>query len=198
MLNLFCSHKLYIYQFSLRELCSHEFMKCTFNIVMCQNTCELICFELGGMLNTTKLYSLISVWMALVFTQGHRRTGNLELVLSFCCRVAWSIFVKVDCVREIDDCEEKSCKYGEYGLFDLWLFLVVFDRYVWPKGCFNVTGFCEAGTTTNAQQEWGSWKWYNINSILIVVTIISSVLFVLQCICFSSLAFNPWYCVLLI
>ena len=42
----------------------------TFNIVVCQDTYELICFKLGMMLNTTKLYRLISVWMTLVFTQG--------------------------------------------------------------------------------------------------------------------------------
>ena len=38
-----------------------DFMKYTFNIVMCQDICEPTCFKLGMMLNTTKLYSIISV-----------------------------------------------------------------------------------------------------------------------------------------
>ena len=53
---------------------------------MCQDTCEPICFKLGIMLNTTKHYSLIPVLMTLMFTQGHRITGKLELVQSFCCK----------------------------------------------------------------------------------------------------------------
>ena len=32
----------------------------------------------------TKLFSLIPVWMTLMFTQGHRVMGNLEFVQSFC------------------------------------------------------------------------------------------------------------------
>ena len=54
-------------------------MKFTFNLVMCQDTCELICFKLGMVLNTAKLYSLILVWIDLMFTPGHRVTGKLEL-----------------------------------------------------------------------------------------------------------------------
>ena len=37
------------------------FMKNTFKIVPCQNTCEPICFKLGMMLYTTELYCLIPV-----------------------------------------------------------------------------------------------------------------------------------------
>ena len=37
------------------------FMKYTSNIIMCQDTCEPICFKLGMMLNTTELYSWIPV-----------------------------------------------------------------------------------------------------------------------------------------
>ena len=33
----------------------------TFSIVMCQDTCERLCFKLGMMLNTTIVYSLIPV-----------------------------------------------------------------------------------------------------------------------------------------
>ena len=64
--------------------------KYMFNIVLCQDICEPICFELGRMLNMTKLYSLIAVWMPLMFAQSHRVTGDLELVQSFCCKVPWS------------------------------------------------------------------------------------------------------------
>ena len=42
------------------------------DIIVCQGTFKLICLKFGVMLNTTKLYSLIPVWMTLMFTQGHR------------------------------------------------------------------------------------------------------------------------------
>ena len=35
-------------------------------------------------------YNQYSVWMTFVFTQGHRVPEMLELVQSFCCKVAWS------------------------------------------------------------------------------------------------------------
>ena len=41
------------------ELCWYDFMKYTFYIVMCQDSCEPICFKVGMMLNTIKLYSFI-------------------------------------------------------------------------------------------------------------------------------------------
>ena len=48
-------------------------MKYIFNIAMCQDTCEAICFKFGMMLDTTKLDSFqIPVWMTLMFTHGHR------------------------------------------------------------------------------------------------------------------------------
>ena len=62
--------------------------KYIFNIIMCLDTSEPICFKLN-VINTTKFYSLIPVWMTLMFTQGHRIMGKLELVQSFCCKVAW-------------------------------------------------------------------------------------------------------------
>ena len=46
-------------------------MNYMFNIVMCLDTCEPTCFKLAMMLNTTTLYSLIPVWMTLMFIQGH-------------------------------------------------------------------------------------------------------------------------------
>ena len=60
-----------------RELCRHDFRKGTVNIVLCQYSCELICFKLGMMIDSTKLYNLIPVWMTLMFTKV---TGKLELV----------------------------------------------------------------------------------------------------------------------
>ena len=72
------------------ELRWRDFMKCSFNIVMFQDACESICFKVGMMLNTTKLYSLIPVWITLMFTQGHRVKEKLELVQSLRCEAAWS------------------------------------------------------------------------------------------------------------
>ena len=73
-----------------REVYWCDLMKYMFNMSMWQNTCETICFKLGMMLHTTMLYGLILVWMTLMFTQGHRITGRLELVKSLCCKIAWS------------------------------------------------------------------------------------------------------------
>ena len=90
-----------------RELHRHHVMKYTLNIVMCHYTWEWICFKLGMMLNTTKLYSLIPVWMTLMFTQGHMVTGKLELVQSFCFKAIWSNSSVCDgWLCERDDCEE--------------------------------------------------------------------------------------------
>ena len=68
-----------------RELCC-DFM---LNIVLCQHTCQSICFKLGMMLNTMK-WTVIPDWMTLNFTQGHGITGRQELVQSFCCKVTQS------------------------------------------------------------------------------------------------------------
>ena len=84
MLNFLCTSNIQGW-----ELCWRDFMEYSFNIVMLRDACERICFKLGMMLNTSKLYSLSPVWMTLVFTQGHRITGKLELVQWFCCKVVW-------------------------------------------------------------------------------------------------------------
>ena len=84
-LDLFCTSNIVG-----RELCWHDFIKYTIKIVMCQDTCEPICFRLGVVLNTTKLYHLIPVWMTLMVTQGHRLTGRVEFVQSFCCKGTWN------------------------------------------------------------------------------------------------------------
>ena len=73
LLNLFCTDDI-----EGREFCWHEFIKHNFNMVLCRDTCKL-----GMMLSTNKFYSLM-------YTQGHRVTGKLEFVQSFCCKVAWS------------------------------------------------------------------------------------------------------------
>ena len=83
MLILFCANTT-----QGRELCWHDFKKYMFDMVMCQDTCEPISFELGMMLNTTDLYSLIPVWMTLMVTQGHRVAGKLEIVQSFWCKAS--------------------------------------------------------------------------------------------------------------
>ena len=84
MLNLFCRSNI-----QGRELCWYDFIKHMINIALCQDTCGSICFKLGMMLDMTKLYSLIPVWLTLILVKGHRVMGKLELVKSFCCTVAW-------------------------------------------------------------------------------------------------------------
>ena len=54
-------------------------MKCTLNIVLCLDSCEPICFKLDMTLNSNKLSSLIWIRMTLMFTQGLRVTGKLDL-----------------------------------------------------------------------------------------------------------------------
>ena len=93
--------------FQGRELCWFDCMKYTFYTALCQDNCEPICFKIGMMLKTTKLYSLIPVWMTLMFTQGDRVTEKLELVQSFCCKAAWSgSNVRYGWLCKGDDCEE--------------------------------------------------------------------------------------------
>ena len=57
---------------------------------MCHDIFEPICFKLDMMLNIAKLYSLIHVWMTLMFIHGHRASEKVELVQSLCYKVAWS------------------------------------------------------------------------------------------------------------
>ena len=83
MLNIFCTNNI-----QGRELCCCNCVKYTFHIILCQDTCEAICFKLDIMLNVTTLYSVIPVWMTLMFTQCHRVVGKLELVQSLCCKVS--------------------------------------------------------------------------------------------------------------
>ena len=88
--------------------------------------CGPICFKLGMMLDMTNLYSLIPVWMTSVFTQGHGVMGNLGLVQSFCCKVAWSnLNVHYGWLCKGDDCEEAL--HGKYGSIEHLLFLFCVD-----------------------------------------------------------------------
>ena len=82
MLNLFCTITI-----QEREPCWHDSMNYMFSIIMCQGTCEPICFKHGMMLNTTNC-SLIPVWMTLMVTLVQRGIGKVELVLLFFCKVA--------------------------------------------------------------------------------------------------------------
>ena len=64
--------------------------------------------------------------MALMFTKGHRVTGNLELGYHSVVKLhgATELFMMVDHVRKMT--VKKSCKYGEYGLFEYFLFFFWF------------------------------------------------------------------------
>ena len=63
--------------------------------------------------------------MTLMFTQGHRVAGKIELVLSFCFTETIQVFVIFDYYRKMT--VKKSRKYREYGSFEhllLLLFLI--------------------------------------------------------------------------
>ena len=47
------------------------FIKYALNIGLGPDTCEVICFKLGLMLDTNKFYCIIPAWMTITFTQGH-------------------------------------------------------------------------------------------------------------------------------
>ena len=106
ILNIFCTSTV-----QRKEICWCDFTKYMINIVMWTDLCQT-----GLVLDMTALYSLIPVWMTLMFTQGHRVTKKLELVLSFCCKVEQSNSnIHDGWLCKEDDCEEAL--YGEYGSF---------------------------------------------------------------------------------
>ena len=120
MLNLF-----WINNTQGRELCWHDFLTYVFNAIICQDTFEQICFVLGMMLSTIEVYSLIPVGMTMMFTQGHRVMvmGNLELVQSFCSRVAWSSSIVHDgWLSKGDDCDEVL---SVWWIWIVWAFAVL-------------------------------------------------------------------------
>ena len=120
MLNLF-----WINNTQGRELCWHDFLTYVFDAIICQDTFEQICFVLGMMLSTIEVYSLIPVGMTMMFTQGHRVMvmGNLELVQSFCSRVAWSSSIVHDgWLSKGDDCDEVV---SVWWIWIVWAFTVL-------------------------------------------------------------------------
>ena len=67
-----------------RELCRCDFIEYMFNIVLFGDTHEQICFKHCLMLNIAKIYTLISVWLTLMFTQSYRvyrKTGTCAVIL---------------------------------------------------------------------------------------------------------------------
>ena len=60
--------------------------------------------------------------MTLIFTQGLRVRGKLELVQSSSCIVATELFMMVDYVRKMT--VKTSCEYGEYESFEHLLFFM--------------------------------------------------------------------------
>ena len=108
-----------------------ELLEYMINTVLCQNTCELICLKLCTMLAMTKLYSLSQVWMTLMFMQGHRVTGKLQIVASSCCKVVWhSSKVHDGWLCKSDD--HVGVLYGDYGSFEhLFRLFVVITELTW-------------------------------------------------------------------
>ena len=79
------------------------FIKYTFNIALHPSTC----FKLDIMLDMIKVYSMISLWMTVVFTWGHTVTGSLKLVLSCCFKVVRNNPNVYDgWICKGDDCEQ--------------------------------------------------------------------------------------------
>ena len=145
MLNLFCTSTI-----QGRELCGHDFVKYSINILQRRDTCEpicfrrLICFKLGMVLDMTKLCSLIPVWMILMFPQVHRVLGKLDLVQSFCWKFACSdSYVHDGWICEGYDCEEVL--YGEYGSFLAFAVLecdLLWKYFHWISVCLSLGMIC--------------------------------------------------------
>ena len=64
MLNLSCRSSI-----QGKDVCWCDFSDYMLNMVMCQDTCKRNCFQLGMMLNTTKLYSLLVIGVSWVLRQ---------------------------------------------------------------------------------------------------------------------------------
>ena len=87
------------------------YTKYVLNIFVCKDTCDPICYNT----NTTTLWSLLQVWMTLMFTQGHIVTEKLELCSHSVVKShdATLVFVVFDYIREAT--VKKSCEYVKYG-----------------------------------------------------------------------------------
>ena len=101
---------------------------------MWQDISEQICFKLGMMLSTN-LYSLTPILMTLIFTQGHRVTDKLELVLSFFSMLyeATQMFIMVGYIEKM--AMKKSYKYGKCGSFEHSLLFACFFVFVSEVAC---------------------------------------------------------------
>ena len=77
-------------------------MKYTFNIVTSQNICELTCFKLDMMLNSTKLHSLNDVDVH-SRSQGYRKPRTCAVNCVVTLRAATGTFLMVDYVREMTE-----------------------------------------------------------------------------------------------
>ena len=62
-----------------RALYQTDFMTNTFNIGLCLDIFEPVSFKLGLVIAVPKVYTLVPVWMALPFTQGHMVSRKIEL-----------------------------------------------------------------------------------------------------------------------
>ena len=117
MLNLFCTSTI-----QGRELCWRDFIRNTINSVLCWDTREPNCFKLGMMLDMTNPYSLIPIWMTLMFSKGHRVAGKQSLHAVILLKVAWNN----SNIRDGWLCKENDCGevlYGGYRLFEHLLYL---------------------------------------------------------------------------
>ena len=103
-----------------------DFVKNVFKIDLGSDTYEQIFFKLNMMIDTTKLYILIPMWMTLVFKQGDivMRKWNFCSHSNIKWREITQTFAMIDCLREIT--AEKFCKYYKFGLFEHFLFLFYF------------------------------------------------------------------------
>ena len=117
---------------------------------------EMICFKLCMVLDMTKLFSFIPVWVTLAFTQAWRVTGKIQLVLSFWCKVAWS---------NTNFCDAWLCKSDDgkeamhvWRIWTIW----AFDFLV----CF--VSFCIVLCIFIPVTSWrgeGSWRGWGVNKL---------------------------------
>ena len=75
ILNLFCWTDTEGRQLYLSDFIEHS------DIGLCSDACEPILFKHGMTLDTTKFYSLISVWMILTSSQGFEKTATCAIIL---------------------------------------------------------------------------------------------------------------------
>ena len=66
-----------------REPYSCDFIKKKVNIGLYSDICRSISFKLGVIIETTKFYITLSVWMTLTFIRGHSCMRNQKLKYRF-------------------------------------------------------------------------------------------------------------------